>query len=219
MRILIVDDHALVREGLRRSMSDNYSSAAIFEANNGESLKALLATIEPTTLLLLDLMMPQTNPFNLITLISKKWPETRIVVLSATDRYEDVNKVIDLGAHGFISKTVETEKLILAIEQVLKGKIVVPEVSDIKSILPLNKMQVRSNPLKKAFRLPVSMTGRQLEVLKLLLKGKSNRNIAEQLQLSESTIKIHLTNIYKLMNVSNRTEAVIKANHYKLSES
>lgn len=209
MLIVVADDHALVREGLVQSLKKHRPDAKIMQAEDGDALIRILDNRPSVSLVLFDLRMPNTEPFSLLKRMAQKWPFMKLVVLSASEDQADVDRAFDNGARGFISKSMPTPKLLMIVDQILKGKVYVPKLEvtmpEFERILEENKK-----------RLPDSITQRQKDVLKLLVKGKTNHIIAEELALSECTIKIHLANIYKTLNVSNRTEAAIKVSHYSI---
>jgi len=214
---IVADDHALVREGLAQSLKIEFPDAKTIEVADGASLMRELSEQESVSLVLLDLKMPNTQPFELLKEISRKWPSIRLVVLSASENQSDVDMAFDSGARGFIPKSTETQTLLSIINQVLKGRVYVPEVI---GEYPISLNSEKTNDVKvKKLRLPESITRRQVDVLKLLLKGKTNRDIAQDLALSECTIKIHMANIFKALEVSNRTEAVVKAGRYRITRT
>lgn len=211
MQIVIADDHALVRESLAQNLTKRHTDAKIIEVENGQALSDALNANPNVSLVLLDLRMPDTEPFSLLETITRTWPDLKCVVLSASEDEADVEKSIDCGAHGFVQKSTPTEELLGILDDVMDGKIYVPKTLSLTADLSNDSSASGQNKIA----LPSAITQRQKDVLKLLLKGKTNHHIAEELKLSECTIKIHLANIYKTLNVSNRTEAVIKASLYR----
>ena len=218
MKIIVADDHQLVRESLAQSLSRQYPEATIIEAADGQTVLNTFVNRTDISLLLLDLKMPETKPFDLLSKISANWPSAKLVVLSASESQTDVDLAIDNGANAYIPKTTQTDELLSIVQQVLKGKMYVPELSDDESITAAASSDILKKPKGASKRkLPDSMTRRQIDVLRLLVKGKSNQVIAEELQLSPCTIKIHVVKIFKALEVKNRTEAVIKARNYRIS--
>jgi len=213
VRFIVADDHALVREGLVQCLKNSYPKAAIIDVNDGVALINELNRQSAVSLILLDLKMPNTQPFELLKEITDKWPSIKVVVLSASENQSDVDLAFDNGARGFIQKSTPTQTLLSIIGQILKGKMYVPELpNEIPSSLNTTTDIKPANKIP----LPESITPRQIDVLKLLLKGKTNRDIAQDLALSECTVKIHVANIFKAIEVSNRTEAAIKAASYRI---
>jgi len=218
VRFIVADDHALVREGLAQTLEKNYSNAEVVAVADGNSLMIELEKQATVSLVLLDLKMPNTQPFLLLREISAKWPSIKLVVLSASEDQSDVDLAFENGARGFIPKSTPTQTLLSVVNQILKGKMYVPELSqELPSFVDSKKADPDEKDKQKKLPLSKLITKRQMDVLKLLVKGKTNRIIAQDLELSECTIKIHIANIFKVLEVSNRTEAVIKARHYRLS--
>jgi len=213
VRFIVADDHALVREGLALSLKNKYPDSQVIELEDGSTLMAELERESSVALILLDLRMPNTRPFELLKAISTKWPLIKLVVLSASENQHDVDKAFDNGARGFIPKSTATPTLLAVIDQILMGKVYVPKLPEIVA-LPVNYDDINETTPK--LRLPSTVTRRQIDVLALLVQGKTNREIAQELKLSECTIKIHVANLFKSFEVSNRTEVVIKARRYHI---
>lgn len=212
MRIVVADDHALVREGLTLKLESKYPDAEVLDVGDGRSLLNELQHKSGISLVLMDLTMPNTRPFELLREISRKWPLTKTVVLSASESQHDIDQAMDNGARGYIPKTMKTQNMLSVLDQILKGKVFIPEsVDDVSAI---EKQPAGKRSQKKS--LPSAITPRQKDVLKLMLKGNTNSTIAQELNVSECTVKIHVTNIFKALNVSNRTEAVVKAAKYRI---
>ena len=213
MRIVVADDHALVREGLALKLENKYPDAEVLDVGDGRSLLNELQRKSGISLVLMDLTMPNTRPFELLKEISQKWPLTKTVVLSASESQHDVDQAMDNGARGYIPKTMKTQNMLSVLDQILKGKVFIPELTDDISVAENQQPKKRS---KRKSPLPSAITPRQKDVLKLMLKGSTNSTIAQELNVSECTVKIHVTNIFKALNVSNRTEAVVKAARYRI---
>lgn len=205
MNFVIADDHALVREGVVNTLKGFISDLSTIEVENGKSLIRVLAQKRSIDLILLDLSMPDTDAYEVIRHIADSWPDIPLIVLSAANDAAIIHKTIHLGASGFIPKSVASEEMISAIRTVLKGGVYLPRnlPKQLSPIVSLNKD--KKNEVSE-----LSLTRRQKEVISLLAEGKTNRLIGEQLGLSERTIKVHITKIYRLLNVSNRTEALNK---------
>lgn len=213
MRFIVADDHALVREGLALSLKNKYPDSTVVELEDGSALLDELKRESSVALILLDLRMPNTQPFELLKAISAKWPLIKLVVLSASESQRDVDRAFDNGARGFIPKSTPTPTLLTIIDQILLGKVYVPNLLEAVS-LPANLDAENEGAPKLS--LPSTVTRRQVDVLALLVQGKTNRDIAKALKLSECTIKIHVANLFKSFDVSNRTEVVIKAGRYHI---
>jgi len=208
MRILIVDDHALIREALRNVLRELDGSVAIREAGSAQEATALLDQDSDCDLIVLDLGLPDRDGFTVLAELRERFPATSIVVLSAFNDYANVTKALDLGAFGFIPKSGSREVMLSALRLVLAGGIYIPP--DI-----LNPAKVGS-PIPSAAAgqqgpspHDLGLTERQVDVLALMMQGKSNKAICRTLDLAEPTVKKHVTAVLHVLNVTNRTEAVI----------
>ena len=205
MNFVIADDHALVREGVVNTLKGFISDLSTIEVEDGKSLIKVLEQSQSVDLILFDLSMPDTNAYEVIRCIADNWPDIPLIVLSAESDAVVIHKTIHLGASGFIPKSVASDEMISAIRTVLKGGVYLPRSLPKQAVSNVFSGKERKQNVNK-----MSLTRRQKEVITLLAEGKTNRLIGEQLGLSERTIKVHITKIYKMLDVSNRTEALNK---------
>jgi len=211
LKFLIVEDHALVREGLVRVLHQLGNEVSVVEAASGDAALSALDRDDDLDLVLLDLALPGMDGFACLELVRQRHPSLPVAILSAYDDPPTVNRVLSNGAAGFIPKAYTGEELIRAIRQVLAGHIFRPDGSaepmlgDEKPVLS-NSAGVSPEEC--------GLTERQGQVLGLMAKGKSNRDIAQQLGLSEGTVKIHVTGVFKALGVSSRTQALVMARRY-----
>jgi len=222
LKILIADDHVLVREGMRHSLGSLDGQVEFLEAENASQVMEVMESHGDLDVAIVDLIMPGANGFELLNRVCEKFPEVPVVVMSASEDPEHMRKVIDYGASGYIPKSSSREVMLSAVKLVLSGGVYIPPAM----------LQPASNGGDTGFGLggellggskpkmsvPPELTDRQLDVLLLLGQGKSNKEIARDLGLSENTVKIHVTAILKVLNVSNRTQAGIIAQNLDLSE-
>ncbi len=205
MRILVIEDHALVREGLLlalKDLDDDGAPAEILGAADATEATQLLTANDEFDLLLLDLMLPGTGGMAFLGVIRKLHPHIPVVILSAQDDADTVMKSIRQGAAGFVSKASPTDMLLDALREVLAGEIwLPPEYREITS------KRRRAKTAAERF----ALTKGQARVLELLAEGKTNRDIAELLEVTEGTVKIHVSAIFKAMNVTNRSQALLLA--------
>lgn len=203
MRVLTIEDHGLFRQGLKQLLLSLAPDVEVLEAATAASAREELSQRADTLdLVLLDLGLPGTRPFELLEECRRVAPAVPLIVLSATeDRYE-IERALGLGAQGYLFKSSSNEALLGGIERVLAGEIVAPEAF------------VRARAARDE-----ALTERQLDVLRLLARGVSNKEIAEALGLTENTVKVHLANIYRALCVSTRTAAVRKAAHLGLVDA
>lgn len=211
MKILIADDHELIREGIRQSLQSLNSDAEIFDAED-EAQILLVLQAEKIDVLLLDLVLPNGKSFKLLGSVVIDYPDMKVAILTASEDINDVRKCMDLGASAFITKTSGKSKLVNALRQVISGGVYIsPEL-----IEKINQSQDDGFDPAEDEKKIKSLTNRQKEVLELVCKGSSNKEIASVLGLSDNTVKIHVTAILKSLAVSNRTQAVLFANRNDL---
>lgn len=204
MNIIIADDHELFLDGLSFSLTSAFQGIKIQKAHNYDELLNPALTREKIDLIITDLAMPG-KPWNeALDILKKTLPKTPIIVISAVYDRTTVTTAIDLGASGFIPKTASSKVILSAIQLVLAGGIYLP------AELLKNKEDL-SGREKEELAWKGKLTKRQREVMHLMAMGKSNKVIAQELNLTEGTVKLHVTAILKALNVSNRTGAVLKA--------
>ena len=206
LRLLVVEDHALVREGLLATLNNlgpNTETIGVPDAN------AAIGVLESqdVDMLILDLMLHGTKGQTFLPLVRRRFPTVPVVVLSALDDPDTVSKVMKAGASGFVSKAGSSAELLGALRAVLSGDIYLP--AKLQELATRSEAaQADGKPLAQRF----GLTAAQARVLDLLAEGRSNRQIGELLGLTEGTVKIHVSAIMKAMGVSNRAEAALLAN-------
>lgn len=197
-RLLIVDDHAIVREGLRLLLEDVPTLEVVGEAANGQQALALAAALRPEVVLL-DLAMPVLGGLETARRLRAAQPECRILVLTSFAEDQDVRTAMQLGVAGYLLKDVLKADLVAAIERAARGEPVLhPEVQR-KLIQQLS--QPEAEPL----------TEREREVLRSIARGLSNREIADHLHITEGTVKGHVSNILAKLHLQDRTQAALYA--------
>ena len=207
MKILIVDDHTLFRQGLCYVLNELEEQTSILEASGFEQAMQHVAANPDLDLVLLDLNMPGEDGFTALDTFAKTYPVMPVVILSASKQYGDIKRALDAGAMGYIPKDTTSTVMLNALRLILSGGIYVPP--DMAQQFGLN--QSDSN-------VPV-LTPRQLQVLAKMVQGHSNKIIASQLNISEATVKMHVTSIMKSLGVSNRTQAAMAAEKLGLRTS
>ena len=207
VRILLADDHVLFREGMCHLLQQMGDGVDILEAGTLDVALECVRCNPDIDLALLDLNMPAMQGMMGLSLFRERYPEMPIVVVSATTETGLVQKALDAGVSGFIPKTSPTEVMLSALRLVLSGGVYAPP--DLLMPKSAHKGRGRGSAGNQ-------LTGRQEEVLHLLAKGLPNKVIADTLNLSEGTVKIHLYAIYRALNVRNRTEAVLEAQRLHL---
>lgn len=209
MKTLIVDDHALIREAMRGIIIELQSDAVVLEAASCNQAMSLLERHPDITLVLLDLGLPDRNGLEVLGDLHEKHPAMSVVMLSAFSDRDNVVKALDGGALGFISKSGSREVLVSALKLILAGGIYIPP--DILVSNPTSAATPGRPESSKKQPSPVELglTERQVEVLALMMQGKSNKLICRALDLAEPTVKNHVSAILKALGVTNRTEAVL----------
>lgn len=203
VRFLIVDDHPLFREALQLAIEQAYPDAEIVEAASIAAAQEALATAQSFDLLLLDLTMPGTRGFDGLIELRASRPKQPILVVSAHEDPRIVHEAMTCGAAGYISKSVKKRDLSEAIQDVMAGLVVLP-----KGYVP----PVNGSPQKDADLATrvSSLTRQQLRVLQMVRQGMLNKQIAHELGVGETTIKAHVSEIMRKLNVVSRTQAVIE---------
>ena len=209
MKFLVVDDHVLIREAMRGVITELESDATILEAETCRQAMSVIQQHADIALILLDLRLPDQDGFEALAQLRESYPAISVVMLSAFNDRDNVVKALDGGAVGFIPKTGSRDVLLSALRLILAGGIYIPP--EILSRAP-NVAAAPGQPAA-ADRRPspseLGLTERQLEVLALMMQGKSNKLICRALGLAEPTVKNHVSAILKALAVTNRTEAVL----------
>lgn len=203
MKTLLADDHPLMREGVRQVLAQLEPSVEIIDAHDYPSLFAQTAVHQDLDLALVDLNMPGFVGMQGITQFRHRFPDIPLVVLSASESPLDVQSALEAGALGYIPKAASTTVMLAALRQVLAGDIYVPTClgnsNGLHTVAPADFEALQH----------IGLTARQLEVAKLLAQGNTNKLIAATLDMSESTVKVHIAAIFRAFNATNRTEAVL----------
>lgn len=202
-RVLIVDDHALVRDGLRSVLQLSYPECAIFEAGDFEEALNQLARLDEVDLVLLDLNIPDTSRLSGLKQLRDDFPSIPVVMVSGSYDRATVRDALAAGAAGFVPKSLKRDAIMDALQEVLSGEIYVPETFDD------NGQSDEENSIRTRID---SLTPQQRVVLGHLVAGRLNKQIAHELDVSMTTVKAHVSAILQKLNVFSRTQAVILAN-------
>src|SRR5512143_2786902 len=200
IHILIADDHPVVRDGLRAMLSTQPDFRIVGEAANGFEAVQLATRLKPDVVLL-DLEMPDLDGVSALTQIRAIDPQARVIIVTAYDTDERIVQAVIAGAQGYLLKGAPREEIFRAIRVVHEGGSLLQPV--VASKLMQHVSQRASQPAEMD-----SLTPRELEVLSLLAQGKSNKQIAAELVISERTTKFHVSSIFSKLEATNRTEAV-----------
>jgi len=210
MRILFADDHTLVREGIRPFLEELAPEVEVVEADNLPGAQAKARESGPLDLILLDLKMPGMNGFNGITKFSESHPDVPIVILSGHYNRKDVIAALDYGVSGYIPKNIGGMAMVNALRLVLAGEKYLPSDAFSESSTDEDEsiFSTRSGGKKEVDPKFATLTQRESEILLHLVDGKTNKEIARELDLQEITVKIHVRNIYRKIGSQNRAQAV-----------
>jgi len=213
IRILLADDHAIVRDGIRSLLKTQPDIEVVGEASNGRDAVSMAETLRPDVVLM-DLVMPGMDGIEAIRLIVDGRPESRILVLTSFSAEDKVFPAIKAGAMGYLLKDCDSEELVRAIHQVHQGE------SSLHPKIARMLLQEMAAPRGESGSEPVlrpeqpavdPLTERELDVLKLVARGKSNREIADELVVAEGTVRTHVSNILSKLHLASRTQATLFA--------
>lgn len=202
MKLLVVDDHPVLREGLVALLRQLGPDTVVLEAGDAQAALRLVEEQSDLDVVILDLVLPGLNGLSALPEFGRSRPDLPVIVLSSSEEPQDARKALAQGALGYVPKSASQHTLISAIKLVLEGEIYVPP-------LILNDMASRGSSAlpRRSEETGSILTPRQIEVLRRLSQGQPNKTIANELDLSEKTVKAHITAIFKALNVVNRTQA------------
>ncbi|MDA9424661.1 MULTISPECIES: response regulator [Bradyrhizobium] len=203
-RFLIVEDHPLFREALEGALQMVAPEAEILQATSVDGALELLATGAELDLLLLDLSMPGTTGLSGIVRIRKAFPKVPVVIVSAHQDPRIISGALSLGVSGYILKSSSKQELAQSIGEALRGLVCVPNAY--RALRP----QRAAGPAHELLRRLHDLTPQQLRVLEMLKRGLQNKQIAYELKISETTVKVHVSDILRKLNVLSRTKAIVE---------
>jgi NarL family two-component system response regulator LiaR len=199
IRVLLVDDHAVVRQGLKMFLRLDPDLEIVGEAENGEEAIRLVRDQNPDVVLM-DLLMPVMNGIDAITHIRHEYPDTEVIALTSVLEDEAVIEAMRAGALGYLLKDTQAEELQLAIKAAAAGQV---QLSPQVAARLMGEVQTPNNP--------ENLTERETDVLRLLAQGRSNKEIALELNISEKTVKTHVSSILRKLYLPSRTQAALYA--------
>jgi DNA-binding NarL/FixJ family response regulator len=202
IRVLLADDHSIVRQGVRQLLESSKEIQVIAEAGDGEEARALIEQHLPDVAVL-DIQMPKASGIEVTRWLRAHLPQIGVLILTAYDDDPYVMAVLQAGANGYVLKTANADDLIQAVHDVNEGK---------SALDPSITKKLMSNIFKRTESKPMEpLTDRELDVLRLAAKGFTNKAIGIQLNISDRTVQGHLAHIFAKMQASSRTEAVMRA--------
>lgn len=200
--LLLIDDHPMLRNGVKQLLSMSPGLSVVGEASDGEQGVTLAAQLDPD-LILLDLNMPGMNGLETLSRLREQSLSGRVVVFSVSDHEDDVVSALKNGADGYLLKDMEPEDLLAALHQAASGKMVLSE-----TLMPILAASLRENRSGSDRSIQL-LTPRERDILKLLAQGLSNKVIARKLSITESTVKVHVKHLLKKMKLRSRVEAAV----------
>lgn len=203
IKVMIADDHELIREGLKQLLELEGDIEVVAEAGNGVECLEKLKKINPDVLLL-DINMPKQNGIEVLQKIHDRNMKIGVLILTVHNEVEYLIKAVDIGVNGYLMKDSTSEELRKAIYAVMKNENYIQD-----SLIPLLNSRLIARDIDK--EKIESLTKRELEVLIKIANGMSNKEIANHLDISERTVKNHISNIFKKIDVSDRTQAAVFA--------
>lgn len=211
IRVLIVDDHTLFRSGIRLLLQRQEGFEVVGEAGDGLEGVKLAKKLKPDVILQ-DLHMPGTSGLQVISLLKEEAPQAQIIMLTVSEDAEDLLEALHIGARGYLLKNIDTEFLLDSIRRAASGE------SVISSQMAGKLAEAMRNPAKGASPVPDTnkLSPREREIIVMLARGISNKEIARSLDLAESTVKIHVQGILRKLNLSSRVQAAVYAVEHRL---
>ncbi len=210
IRVLIVDDHQVVREGLTSVLEGKGDIEVVGLAGDGSEAVEKARELSPDVVLM-DISMPKMNGVEATRQIKKEKPEIGVVILTMYADEEYIFDLVRAGAAGYLLKDADSAQIAKAIRAVSKGESMIHPTIAAKILNEFSHLSGRDNKVQKAARSEDDLSEREITVLKLMAEGKSNKEIANELHLSDKTIKNHIHHIFQKLNVADRTKAVISA--------
>ena len=204
VRIVVADDHPLFREALQQALGDVFGSVSFVEADSFDPLQQAAEANEDADLVLLDLDMPGAHGFSALAWLRSQFPALPVVIISATSDPRVMRRSVDFGSSGFIPKSSSLETIAAAIRAVLDGEVWLPDAALTTEDEALREDQELAQRI-------ATLTPQQFRVLMMLADGLLNKQIAAKLQVSEATIKAHVTAILRKMGLRSRTQAAVAA--------
>lgn len=211
MKILLADDHALFRDGMRYVLQQLSGTLEILEADNFQDCLKLAGNHLDLDLVLLDLHMPGSDGPKSVSYFHQRYPQLPVVVVSGEEAFSNMEKVMVYGAAGFIGKNSSAQTMLDALNLVLSGGVYLPP-----EILHYQASEAGNADKRCLNTNAYGLTPRQMEVLQHLCAGMSNKEIASHMNLAEGTVKIHVAAVYQTLKVNGRLEAVRAAEHLGL---
>lgn len=213
IRVFLCDDHTLFRQGIKKLLTLEKDIKVVGEADNGQDMISMLKKKGPDVILL-DIGMPQMNGVTATYKVKKIMPHVEIVILTVYEDEPHIFEAIKAGAKGYLLKDVSIDDLLRAIRKVYKGEALIQPVIAAKVLKEFAMLDKKK--IKEGDRFYNELTEREKEILRLIALGGTNKEIAKKLGIAEKTVKNHISNIFQILHVNNRTKAALYAIDKKL---
>lgn len=200
--VLLADDQTLFREGLKDLLEDEKGIKVVGEAKTGPEVIEMVKKLKPDVVLM-DIKIPELDGISATKVIREKFPQTNVIILSSYEDEAHITEAVSAGANGYLSKMLPASELVNALKTFTSESVMIPQQIMNKLISGLRQGTIKD--------FPEALTPTEMKVMSLLGKGKSNKEIAKELDCSVKTVKNHLNSIFNKLGVTNRTEAVVKA--------
>lgn len=207
IRVLLVDDHALFRSGIKALLSRQPGFEVVGEARDGLEGVKRASALRPDVVLM-DLHMPGISGREAVKLLAEEVPQARVVMLTVSEDAEDLLESLQAGAHGYLLKNIDTEFLLQSIRRAAAGDSPVSEEMTGKLV---QGVKAKAGTVEQGAREPERLTPREREILARVAQGASNKEIGRDLELAESTVKIHVRHILRKLNLASRVQAAVYA--------
>jgi two-component system, NarL family, nitrate/nitrite response regulator NarL len=214
IRIVIADDHTIFRDGLKILLGSEPEFDVVGEAGNGSEALKLVEELQPDVLLL-DLLMPKTSGMEVLVSLAESQNKVRTILLSGVAEGDDISRIFELGARGLVLKDSATSMLFKSIRAVMAGQYWIGRQS-VSSLVQTLKHYKNSSTNKKPKN--YGLTPREMEIVRAVVSGYPNKEIATRFSISEQTVKHHITNIFDKLGVYNRLELTLFAFHHGIVE-
>lgn len=201
MKILVADDHSLFRDGLV-SLLEAAGFSVVGQVGDGQAAVDLALRLRPD-IVLLDTLMPELNGLEALRRLQQEWPTATVVLLTSAEEDHELFEAVEAGARGYLSKSLRADEFIAMLRGLARGEAAMTRQTTGRLLAAFSRNNRRSEPN--------SLTEREVELLRLMVDGRSNKDIAYALTLSENTVKYHIKNILQKLDVHNRTEAAAHA--------
>ena len=215
IKVLLADDQTLIRQGIRLLLEIETDIQVVGQAANGREALEQVESLRPDVVLM-DVRMPEMDGVAATRELGRRFPDVKVIILTTFEDDETVFEGLKAGARGYLLKDISSEEMAAAVRRVAAGEALIEPrltrkvLAEFSRLASANTGQASSRAIASSETLPVPLTERELEVLQALARGLSNREVAEQLVITEGTVKNHVSNLIDKLEVRDRTQAVLK---------